>query len=254
MSDHEERLAESLSALMDGEATEFETHRILKEVGTESGAKDSVLSKWQRYHMASSVMSGDPVANIDFSAAISAAIDEEETHRINPIQRFAGSAGRFAIAASVAMVAVLGMQQFNTVTPSSSDAVQFAEVAVDAAQQNTGPAIQFPSGFQPNIQARTVSAGGNNRVSQQPVMPAIQVRSALNQQYSEQELRAYLNDIMLQHSRHAALNSNQGMLPFARVTKNKEATSYAEGSHAEGSYNKDAEGSYNKDAEGSSDD
>jgi sigma-E factor negative regulatory protein RseA len=199
-------------------------------------------------------MSGDPVANIDFSAAISAAIDEEETHRINPIQRFAGSAGRFAIAASVAMVAVLGMQQFNTVTPSSSDAVQFAEVAVDAAQQNTGPAIQFPSGFQPNIQARTVSAGGNNRVSQQPVMPAIQVRSALNQQYSEQELRAYLNDIMLQHSSHAALNSNQGMLPFARVTKNKEATSYAEGSHAEGSYNKGAEGSYNKDAEGSSDD
>ena len=41
------------------------------------------------------------------------------------------------------------------------------------------------------------------------------------------------------------------MLPFARVTKNKEATSYAEGSHAEGSYNKGAEGSYNKDAEGS---
>ena len=229
MSDHEERLAESLSALMDGESTELETHRILKDVGTESesngsGATGSIRSKWQRYHMVSSAMSGDPVAKIDFSAAISAAIDEEDTHRINPIQKFAGSAGRFAIAASVAMVAVLGMQQFNAVAPTSSDAVQFAEVAIDTAQQNTGPAIQFPSGFQPNIQARTVSAGGNNRVSQQPVLPVIQVRPALDQEYSEQELRAYLNDIMLKHSSHAALNSNQGMLPFARVTKSDEGS------------------------------
>ncbi len=225
MSDHEERLAESLSALMDGESTEFETHRILKEVGSASSATDSARSKWQRYHMASSVMSGDPVAKIDFSAAISAAIDAEDTHRINPLQRFAGSAGRFAIAASVAMVAILGVQQFNDVAPANTDAVQFAEVDVDAAQQNSGPAIQFPSGFQPNIQARTVSAGGNNRVSQQPVAPLIQVRPSLNKQYSEQELRAYLNDIMLKHSSHAALNSNQGMLPFARVNKSGEGSS-----------------------------
>lgn len=222
MSDHEERLAESLSALMDGESTELEIHRILKEVGSTSSAADSARSKWQRYHMASSVMSGGPVAKIDFSAAVAAVIEAEDSHRINPLQQFAGAAGRFAIAASVAMVAVLGVQQFNDVAPSNSDAVQFAEVTVDAAQQNNGPAIQFPSGFQPNIQARTVSAGGNNKVSQQPVAPLIQVRRTVNQQYSEQELRAYLNDIILKHSSHAALNSNQGMLPFARVTNSDE--------------------------------
>jgi sigma-E factor negative regulatory protein RseA len=225
MSDHEERLAESLSALMDGESTELETHRILKEVGSNSSATDSARRKWQRYHMASSVMSGDPVAKIDFSAAIAAAIEAEDRHRINPLRQFAGIAGRFAIAASVAMVAVLGVQQFNEVAPSNSDAVQFAEVAIDEAQQNNGPAIQFPSGFQPNIQARTVSAGGNIKVSQQPVTPLIQVRQTVNQQYSEQELRAYLNDIMLKHSSHAALNSNQGMLPFARVTNSDERSS-----------------------------
>ena len=164
-------------------------------------------------------MSGDPVAKLDVSAAISAAIDAEDSHRIIPLQQFAGAAGRFAIAASVAMVAILGVQQFNDVVPSNSDAVEFAQVAVDTAQQNNGPAIQFPSGFQPNIQARTVSAGGNNKVSQQPLAPLIQARQTVNQQHSEQELRAYLNDIMLKHSSHAALNSNQGMLPFARVTK-----------------------------------
>jgi sigma-E factor negative regulatory protein RseA len=225
MSDHEERLAESLSALMDGESTELETYRILKEVGCNSSATDSARSKWQRYHMTSSVMSGDPVAKIDFSAVIAAAIEAEDSHRINPLQQFAGTAGRFAIAASVAMVAVLGVQQFNEIAPSNSDAVQFAEVAIDEAQQNNGPAIQFPSGFQPNIQARTVSAGGNIKVSQQPVTPLIQVRQTVNQQYSEQELRAYLNDIILKHSSHAALNSNQGMLPFARVTNSDERSS-----------------------------
>lgn len=225
MSDHEERLAESLSALMDGESTELETHRILKEVGSNSSATDSARRKWQRYHMASSVMSGDPVAKIDFSAAIAAAIEAEDRHRINPLRQFVGIAGRFAIAASVAMVAVLGAQQFNEVAPSNLDAVQFAEVAVDEAQQNNGPAIQFPSGFQPNVQARTVSAGGNIKVSQQPVTPFIQVRQTVNQQYSEQELRAYLNDIILKHTSHAALNSNQGMLPFARVTNSDEQSS-----------------------------
>jgi len=35
MSDQKERLAESLSALMDGETSEIELHRILKEVGIE---------------------------------------------------------------------------------------------------------------------------------------------------------------------------------------------------------------------------
>ena len=33
------------------------------------------------------------------------------------------------------------------------------------------------------------------------------------------QLRAYMNDVMARHSNHAALNSNQGMLPFARLNE-----------------------------------
>jgi sigma-E factor negative regulatory protein RseA len=47
----------------------------------------------------------------------------------------------------------------------------------------------------------------------------------VSQQYSEQEVRAYLNDIILKHSSHAALNSSQGMLPFARVTLSEGSSS-----------------------------
>ena len=140
------------------------------------------------------------------------------------VSRFVSSTGRFAIAASVAMVAILGVQQLNTPDPASADVIQFAEMDIKSTEQNTGPAIQFPSGFQPSIQARTVSAGGNNKTSQY-LVPVVQVPKTEGQQFSEKELRAYMDDIMLKHSNNAALNSNQGMLPFARVTKSEARSS-----------------------------
>ena len=42
MSDHKERLEQSLSALMDGEATEMETHRLLKAVAEDPHLRRSV--------------------------------------------------------------------------------------------------------------------------------------------------------------------------------------------------------------------
>ena len=230
MSDSKERLAESISALVDGEISEIEMHRVLKEVGidqdqdTPINSADSARGIWQRYNMVSASMSGQPVAKIDFSASISAAIDAEGTHRVSIVSGFVSSTGRFAIAASVAMVAILGVQQLNTPDPASADVIQFAEMDIKSTEQNTGPAIQFPSGFQPSIQARTVSAGGNNKTSQY-LVPVVQVPKTEGQQFSEKELRAYMDDIMLKHSNNAALNSNQGMLPFARVTKSEARSS-----------------------------
>ena len=230
MSDSKERLAESISALVDGEISEIEMHRVLKEVGidqdqdTPINSTDSARGIWQRYNMVSASMSGQPVAKIDFSASISAAIDAEGTHRVSIVSGFVSSTGRFAIAASVAMVAILGVQQLNTPDPASADVIQFAEMDIKSTEQNTGPAIQFPPGFQPSIQARTVSAGGNNKTSQY-LVPVVQVPKTEGQQFSEKELRAYMDDIMLKHSNNAALNSNQGMLPFARVTKSEARSS-----------------------------
>jgi len=214
MSDHKERLDQSLSALMDGEATDMELHRLLKEVSQGSELRD----KWKRYHMVSSALKGDAaITPIDYSAAISAAIDEEPSHRQSVLAGFVGSAGRFAIAASVALVAVLGVQQLNSPLDSVAPVSEFAGIE-QVDEENVGPAIQFPSGFQPIINARTVSAGGNNK-SSQFVTPVIEVRQQAERNYSEAQLRAYMNDVMARHSNHAALNSNQGMLPFARLNE-----------------------------------
>jgi sigma-E factor negative regulatory protein RseA len=214
MSDHKERLDQSLSALMDGEATDMELHRLLKEVSEGSELRD----KWKRYHMVSSALKGDAaITPIDYSAAISAAIDEEPSHRQSALAGFVGSAGRFAIAASVALVAVLGVQQLNSPLEGVAPVSEFAGIE-QVDEENVGPAIQFPSGFQPIINARTVSAGGNNK-SSQFVTPVIEVRQQAERNYSEAQLRAYMNDVMARHSNHAALNSNQGMLPFARLNE-----------------------------------
>ena len=214
MSDHKERLDQSLSALMDGEATDMELHRLLKEVSEGSELRD----KWKRYHMVSSALKGDAaITPIDYSAAISAAIDEESSHRQSVLAGFVGSAGRFAIAASVALVAVLGVQQLNSPLDSVAPVSEFAGIE-QVDEENVGPAIQFPSGFQPIINARTVSAGGNNK-SSQFVTPVIEVRQQAERNYSEAQLRAYMNDVMARHSNHTALTSNQGMLPFARLNE-----------------------------------
>ena len=228
MSDSKQRLAESVSALVDGETSEIEMHQILREAGIEQAQQtsnqQSVRGKWQRYHMISASMAGAPVDRMDLSASISAAIDQEANHRRNPLLEIASSAGRFAIAASVAMVAILGVQQLNSPDPANADALQFAEVDIDSDQQNNGPALQFPAGFQPSAQARTVSEGGQVNSSQRPVS-VIQVRPVNPLSFSEKQLRLYMDDIMLKHSNNAALSSGQGMLPFARVTKSESAIS-----------------------------
>ena len=106
------------------------------EVGIEqahqTSSQHSVRGKWQRYHMISASMVGAPVDKMDLSVSISAAIDQEASHRRNPLIDMAGSAGRFAIAASVAMVAILGVQQLNSPDPASADALQFAEMDISS--------------------------------------------------------------------------------------------------------------------------
>ena len=222
MSDSKERLAESVSALMDGEVSEMELHRILKEVGidqdqsTGRNSRGSVRGIWQRYNMVSASIAGDPVTMTDLSGSIAAAIDAEDTHKISPFANLMGGAGRFAIAASVAMVAVLGVQQLNSPDPASADAMQFTQMDISGAQQNNGPALQSPAGCQPNAPGRTVASGGNVNTSR-PAAPVVTFKPSVQRKFSERELRGYMDDIMMKHSNNAALNSNHGMLPFARV-------------------------------------
>src|SRR5690554_5329153 len=72
-SDH---ILESVSALVDSEASEIELHRILKNISHD----EELRERWRRYHIIGSIMRREhsAVSTIDVSAAVSAAIAGEQ--------------------------------------------------------------------------------------------------------------------------------------------------------------------------------
>ena len=200
----DQSMNESISALMDGEASEIELHRVLKESETSQEVRDT----WSRYHMVGAVLKGenDKIGNIDLSSSISAAIANEQT----VVQRHFWRDGlaKTAIAASVAFAFVVGVQQFNTDQVSSDDAIAIAP----------NNAV-VPEGFeQPNINARTVSFG-QAEVNPGPFSFSMPSNSEVEQKIlvDESQLNDHVNRILLKHAQHTSANGALGVIPYARV-------------------------------------
>lgn len=203
MSESEKRLLESVSALVDGEASEIELHRILKQLDADHANQDqSVGSKWSRYHSVSQAMADTPLAGVDISQSVSSAIAEEPSYATtfsSIAKSKLYSMSRFAIAASVAFVAIIGVQQLNQLEPSQQQGTGTDLFASQLEDQVKGPASQYPSGFQPNVQARTVNAVGNLNLSPQP-LKIIKLTSADIEALNHQRMRNYLNEIVRNQS------------------------------------------------------
>ena len=61
-----DKAKEALSAIMDGEAGELETRRLLDEIARDEALRDT----WDRFHLARGAIAGDPVATNDSAEAI----------------------------------------------------------------------------------------------------------------------------------------------------------------------------------------
>lgn len=217
-------LAESISALMDNQASELELQRILK--ASEQDAE--VKATWSRYQIASSFLRGEqvrgeqaPVIGSDFAARISAAIDAEEVLVVQPApaakkaqQGWFYQLGRVALVASVAGGMVLGVNQFNGADQAASQIASSNLVAPAPAET----AVTLPSGINsPALNTRTVALQSgyetrpqeNRRVMFQPRQAGTTV--------SDEEVSRYVNQMIKAHSDNAAMNSGQGVLPYARV-------------------------------------
>lgn len=204
---------EALSALVDGEASELELRRLLKESEVDPDLRNS----WRSYQLIGAALRDDlPVGHYsDTSSSIFAAIENEPALNVatgegvkSKLSMLWSSLGRVAIAASVAGAVVVGVQSYQS--PISPDSV----VASSSLSAPSG----LPAGYgAPAIAARTVSAPGY-------VSPAVerQVSFVPRQGQSVEQnvqLQAYLNHLMLEHAEHAALNASRGMMPFARVAE-----------------------------------
>ncbi len=217
MVQHSDRkLQESLSALMDSEASELELHRLLKATESDSSLRES----WAHYHLAADALRGEAPAlkPIDLSAQICAAIADEPAHREgrgNVFGRLWHTAGRMAVAASVAGAVIIGAQQYlDTEAPMMA-----------AAPETVGGAAGLvPDGFHaPALSTRTVNISDGPVLNTQRTGVQYQPQyqpSAAEQQIQNQVIEEHLNQLMLQHAENATHNSAQGMLPYARIAPN----------------------------------
>lgn len=191
-----ERLRESVSALMDGEAGELELRRLLTEPD-----ELSVRSSWQSYHRLQVALKEESVEFLDWdiSERVSSAIEDNgqlSTATAGKRKWFQPVAG-FAVAASVAAAVVMTAGNLN---PANS--------GLGAAQPD------MLSRVFPTTGGLAVSAGGNPA---RPVPAMIPMVLPGVDAQADEDARKRLDQYILRHTENAALNNGQGMISFARV-------------------------------------
>lgn len=131
-----EKLKDSLSALMDNAADDLEVRRVLAH------ADDEVMATWSRYQIARSVMQEQVIfPKLDIASAVSEAIAKEDVatkQQVSPAvqykSQFWSHLGKFAVAASIMTITLSVVFFFNNdedITASVSSYAQNEEVIVE---------------------------------------------------------------------------------------------------------------------------
>ena len=209
----EQKMNESLSALMDGEASDLEVRRVLK-------SEDAELDqRWQRYQLVSAAMrkeSDSGFGLVDLSTSISEVIANEpvfsssvefdgelQAEKITTKDKVVGlwsNIGRFAVAASVAGAVVVGVQ----FSPNDVSNTVATSTATPVAPVSGQPIFGVDT---------TVRAVGTQSQLQQQT-PII-INEATQQQVAD--MKAEVNRLMLEHAENASQNTQNGVTPFVRV-------------------------------------
>ena len=155
-----ERLGESLSAVMDGEAGDLALRRLIQE----SAIYPELAEKWERYHLARDLIHsrGIPVSS-SFSERVAAAVDAETVPQPASVTRIGLTQQlvKFAVAATVAVVAAITLQ-------SEMNEPELPAASLSAAQTSRQPDAETPG--------QEFLAGSESVVSPAPVDPEAQRR------------------------------------------------------------------------------
>ena len=207
-------LKENLSALFDGETSDWELKRLLAELDGEAksseGLTNSLREQWHLDQLISASLNKSAIKGIDLSSQISAAIENEST----PSQKhsFFKPFSQVAVAASVAVFALLGIQQLPLYT--DVDTVP-AESAIATEETTDYQPLVLPEGFElAPLQTETVSSTllpEENTLSQQ-----VEV-----QNFDAAELDAHLKDVISSHVENTSDNFNS-VLPLVRQIRVEE--------------------------------
>lgn len=200
-----ERMRESLSALMDDEANELELERVLSQLNSDPRLRQT----WLRYNLVNHAVHGEQLAHLDWDISMrvqSALTESSSAGSAKPLEGFKQRLMRplisVGVAASVALTVVIGGQQLAGVGATLYGSDQ--SVAASAS----------PVGLLNSLGATPLQAGYG--IQAVPVLqPA--TRTAY-EALAQQRLRRYMQE----HAEQAALNSPQGLIPFARVPEIRE--------------------------------
>jgi len=190
---------ESLSALIDGEASEIEVHRLVREFRSD----ESLTSSWAMYQHIGSTLRADrgPVSLEHHQALftrIADSIENEDSHS-RELQKTASPrtviAGSLALAASMVVAIFIGIQQ-----PAES-----LPVADSGAQ--TFSAGTVAGNHSPALDVQTVA-------NQSDVQPLTSELVELDEE-KQRRLRAYLN----QHDQMSRMNSGKQFVNYKETPK-----------------------------------
>ncbi len=196
-----EKLRESLSAILDDEADELELERVLSRIAED----DELRLTWTRYSTLRSAVQGGHMGfpGRDISVSVREAIaTEDPASQRDPgpgiRQRLLRPVASFAVAASVAATVVIGGQQLAQIGA--------ADPYGGGSALGTGTS---PVGLVNSLGASPVRASFGTEA-----IPVLQpaTRTAYRE-LARQRMEKYSQE----HAEHAALNSPQGLVPFARV-------------------------------------
>lgn len=202
---------ERVSALLDGELAEHELQSAMDELL----AKDDNRKAWARYHLIGDTLKRNLPTGIDhdFSSRVMAVLDDEPTVLAPPPSRasWGQRAAGLAVAASVAAVAVLGVQ-FVYQEDAQAPVQQVAQQA-SPAQNTTLMAKKNAErvGIRSNIQTVTQPAG------QSTVQLVTQSEnSTSNAPKIVKHFHPRLNKYLVDHNQQAS-QAVQGVVPYARI-------------------------------------
>ncbi len=204
-------LHEQLSALVDGETTDWELRKVLQQ----ATADPLFNQRWHAYQRISSALRHDATGGVDISQAVSALLAGEKAGVAGWLITARKPLAQTAIAASVATFAVVGVQQYQlaTLAPVEAD----FEVAATPNYGMTAP-LQLPEGFSlPNITTQNVSSTNFTT----PAATPVQMLSVQVPVFDRDELKAHLESSLNNHSFNAA-EASQLIIPRARTSQSPE--------------------------------
>ena len=216
-----ERLKESLSVSLDGQASELELRRVLDGISND----DSLRALAGRYQLIGDAVRGktNKFAGVDISRGVMAAIEQDEaipaqsandpadvngraTNVSSLAQRFWTSLGKMAVAASVAAAVIIGVRTSN-LTPQ-------APLLAEHEPAVLSQPVQLAQSGLNNYGVATVRAGNNSESRDNITPEQLAFAQKLANQATRERFRAYA----LQHAELSAVGGAQSILSFARLT------------------------------------